>query len=637
MRNPFRTGSSRDSAPGSGVKVSDRIRTRFRPPLAAQEGRNERGWPDPSSMARGLAGFEAWISEEASKDAAKNIPGDDWDTVLPSLVREAQRIGSAELEAVGKTWAQRDRKLAGKLGQAIRIHETTLKRSARLCEELTGLDKQLKEYFVEAADTDTRDDDYRRHEGPFSAKTIGFWAFLGILAVGEFPLTLLAYRRLDKSFWILLSAFATGLALVGAGHFVGTKARRLVSLRERWTDYEDQTEQAFERAERIDKAGVSTNPAPMTPAFPTRRPTTSEHLRARWWLVGIVTGLALLTCGALGFLRTQQVAAEAQRAATKCDISRTAEINADEDSPRDCTKQQIVASESKSTSFLLQNTGLFTVIQILIFGVAASITYHRHDEYAEAVRTLRTKIMFVDRRVRSSARREARKGGKVDIAAAKRQGEFIARVLETKERRRAYEATIFRVQTIANRERPNGPSFEVAAQRPPLISLPAWLMASYPIPGYGTSDRYTLSAETLLPETDPDGPLLGPDLENRAGYKRSTVTPTDIGEPSTSKASDADPENIARGDLNGAGTKTPSDQATSDLGSAKQAEKGPNPKSETGSNVSLAKNLDPNLDQSFEKDRDESTSAKPDNSTDTNSGNGSGTKPTVGAQGDLKE
>ncbi len=535
MKIPFRP--TRNSTSAASTASGSEVPTRWRPPLAKQEGHHERKWAESTSLAHGLAGYEAWLSAEASLDAAKNIPGEDWGGVLPSLVREAQRVGAAELESVGKTWAQAERKLSARLTARLHQADRRKNRRSRLKTELDGLHAQLAEYFDQAHKTDTLDDDYRRFEGPLSPKTVGFWVLLAILALGELPLTQKAYERLDKSWVIWLAAFSTGVALVGAGHFVGTKSRRLVTLRERWREYLERTEEATKRSElrRGEIDLVKDNQAPMTPKYPVRRPPSGDKLGRRWIVVAVVGTLALVGCFSLGFLRSKQVAVQFQQEESRCQLESQSEIGSTD--TETCVAQHRNAQDT--TNNVLSNTLLFSSLQVLIFGVAASLTYHRHDEFAEAVRTLRGRIMFVDFQYRRALRAEAKQMTLADRAASERQGEFIARVLETKERRKSYEASIFRVLTIMNRERPDGPSFEIAGLVPQMITLPAWVAASYPLPGKSSDDVYTLCISRLDPEAEPDGPLVGPDIESRATYRRKTERAEARREPTTPTGSES--------------------------------------------------------------------------------------------------
>jgi hypothetical protein len=513
-------------------------------------------------MARGMTGFEAWVTEQASADAAADIPGNDWVDVLPSLVRETQRIGAAELEAIGKTWAQRNQKISSDMCRELTVQARYVDREERLDSELVELKTNLDKYFEEARISDTLDDDYRRFEGPLSAKTIGFWLLLTVLALGELPLTHASYRRLDSSWTTWLAAFATGVGLVGAGHFVGTKARRLVTLKERWKDYEDRTQDALDLAK--ERAKGEPVELPKVPTFPDRRPPSGMHLMQRFLVVLAIFVLAIVACLALGTLRSQQVTFEMQQRASECPLGAPDPDDAEEY----CA--ELVTLAEKAEGKEADNTRLFSLLQILIFGVAAATTYLRHDEFAEAVRTLRGKIMMTDYLRRRAQKRGLRAQARVEKHGSKRQAEFVSRVLECKERRKAYEATVYRTLTIMNRERPSGPSFEIAALRAPLIYLPSWLIARYPLPGRDATDKWTLSVDNHGPEADIEGPLLSPDIDSQPHREsgQSTqaapngpIAPNDTVDSTQEEAAE---EPVGPGSEFGGAIEPPTDDETSD-------------------------------------------------------------------------
>jgi hypothetical protein len=511
--------------PQSGIK------TRFRPPLDAEEGRFEFDRPESSSLARGIAGFEAWVTEEATADAKRSIPGDDWVDVLPPLLREVERIGRAELEAVGKTWSLSDAKLSRDVLRGLYALDRRAVREKAFEDEAALLNSQLDEYFEQAKKTDTLDDDYRRFEGPFSVKTIGFWSLMVVLALGEFPLTAKASQRLDPGLLSWVSAFATGVGLVAAGHFVGTKARRLITIAERWHDYEERTIEATGRAElrTVWSLGLETVP-PQVPDFPTRRPPKDLNQRSRWTAVVTVVVLAAVACFSLALLRTRHIQSERIKAFGTCEsVLDDPDANA---SLRDeCVVARQALEEVETTRQLVENVTLFTVVQLMLFGVAVATTYHRHDEFAEAVRTLRAKQTAVTWRARRAHRRRVVAEHRLAAVASKRQSEFTARILETTERRRVFEAAMLRVLTLANRERLGDPLFEIAALSLPTIPLPGWVFASYPLPG-GKHSEYTLSGGTFFPGQLADTPIVSaPAQSSKPGPQAANTDPDPDPEP----------------------------------------------------------------------------------------------------------
>jgi hypothetical protein len=531
----------RNSASRSETQNAEEQITHLRPPVRFQEGRLERHHADSSSLSRGLGGFAVWVRDQGIKDGAAGSPGDDWDQVVPPLIRQIHRTGQGEVEAPARMWARADSKLGAKVAESIRRRDHWEARKLRTEAELTSYQSSMGEFFSEARKSHTTDDDYRRFEGPFSAKTLGFWALLTMLALGELPLTYLAYKRVDPSWIVILPAFATGCALVGAGHFVGTKTRRLMLLRERQLDQFAELEKFNTLVDKHATLPID-YPAdlrPPKPQYPDRLPPTIVAMQKRQLLVGLVTVLAVFACVALSILRTRQAGDQLTERATKnC-------VLAIEDSgvrlkPKQVPIDQLACASYKGTvrtagsaSFLIENSALFAVLQLLLFGVAATLTYHRHDEFVEAVRTLNGKIQFARWQRQLFHKKQSTWERKRDAAHAARMSEFLSRVSEAKERQQLFQSFIHQAYTEMNRNRQSGASFEIAGQRPPMVELPSWVLASYPVPGH-SSEAFggvlTVSLARLEPQGNSHSAMVEVSVEQlrdqEDGDGRSAVTPS---------------------------------------------------------------------------------------------------------------
>ena len=298
---------------------------------------------------------------------------------------------------------------------------------------LAFLDRKFKdEHFTRGV---TKDDYLRIYDTRFSTRTLGYWAVIAALTVAEFPLNEKVFTQLGDTGLAYIIAAGLGITLITAAHFVGVTFRRFADIRAArnalFAEADDTPEDDPNYPAAKKRLADYTNPArrthrglfrAMRDLFVTRQLEREEleceehrledrertaHLRSSARIAVFITALVIVSAMFLGYARAGLVENQQQSQAQNAGQNALANClfaNQFHGGTQNCQAAQQQAIAQKKAGQITQSRALSTVqyglLQILIFFVAAAVTFSYYNEVVAAVRQARARLNYLRRRQR---------------------------------------------------------------------------------------------------------------------------------------------------------------------------------------------------------------------------------------------
>ena len=552
--------------------------------------RRRNGWDSP--VAEGLEGFALRTEIDAYRDAARGIPEASWGAVLPRAVTATREVAEGEMAAIGAAW-QRERhkydtpvaRRAPRLAVTRRSLQLAKDEATKVEEEFFGVDPTTapgekaptddpgtaKNGYIKFLDEElreehfsrgvTKDDYLRLYDTRFSAQSVGYWVIILVLTVAEFPLNVKVFTQLGDQRLAYIVAAGLGVALISAAHFVGVTFRRFADIREaRLFEQLDAEKHLDEKpndpvlTSRLERFSNEL-PRHRRGFFGTiadlfrgrtidddhleseRLRQREQHVRAAGAMAAFITALVIISAMFLGYARAGLVENEQQG------TIQTAAVNArllcetaSDASTRNCAAEARQAAAQSQASQITQPRALSTIqygtLQILIFFVAAALTFYHHNEVVNAIRQGRARINYLRRRRWLADRINARRQAGMNRAIARRWARYDFRYDQAEAVARYYRSVIDNYYEVNLQARPDAAEHgaEVSAQPRPVFRYPAWMFEDLTIPEQGLSD-----SQLPTPTRRPGFRVVTPADANPSG------TPNDDGEHPPTRASSKAP------------------------------------------------------------------------------------------------
>ena len=510
--------------------------------------RRRQGWDSP--VAGGLDGF-AWRTEiDAYRDAARGVPEASWGAVLPRAVTATREVAEGEMAAIGAAWQRERHKYdipVARRAPRLAMSERSLQLATDDVNQVEGeffgletdtetgekapandprgakkgylgfLDAELREeHFSRGV---TKDDYLRLYDTRFSAQSVGYWTIIFVLTVAEFPLNEKVFTQLGDQKLAYIVAAGLGVALISAAHFVGVTFRRFADIREarlfEQLDAEKQLDETPDDPVAKNRLARFANDLPRHRRgfFGTIRDyirgrtidddhlaserlrQREQHVRAAGGIAAFITALVIISALFLGYARAGLVQNEqngtiqtaAVNARLLCDTASDA-------ATRNCAAEARQAAAQAQASQISQPRALSTIqygaLQILIFFVAAALTFYHHNEVVNAIRQGRARISYLRRRRWLADRINARRRARMNRAVARRWARYDFRYDQAEAVARYYRSVIDNYYEVNLQARSDAEEHgaEISAQPRPVFRYPGWMFEDLTIPERGLSD-----------------------------------------------------------------------------------------------------------------------------------------------------
>jgi hypothetical protein len=520
----------------------DQILVRF-----TEDDRGDRKVKWDSPVEGGLAGQAGRIEVDAIRDAAVGIPEANWGGVFPRAVTAAREVGEGEMAAIGAAWHRARPKFDSKVARhgprlAASKHELDLAKSnADDMEEgrlkyLKELDEEyVEEHFKRGV---TKDDKLRKYETRFSVRSMGYWFVIGLFTVAEFPLNEKVFEALGDESLAYVVAGGLGLVLIAAAHFVGVTFRRFADT---WEGQLFDALDAEAAADKGDKAAEKRlkNIKRRLPRrvgllrtikqFFVGRPEPKgaaerdeeldkeldrrqiRHIQAAGWVAVGITLLVIVSAMFLGYARARLVENEAERSAIEagqtafnnCDLTQgrqEQDLGGDGGGATvDCEAERADAEaalrDANVSLPIPLSTLQYGVLQILIFSVAAALTFHHYNEVIAALKQAQARLNYLRWREKRARNRHKKREDKMTAAVTARWATYGDYRSTAEAVGRYYRSIIDNYYEANLQARADAAEHgaEISSQPRPMFRYPSWMFEDYTIPeeGFDSSDLPT--------------------------------------------------------------------------------------------------------------------------------------------------
>jgi hypothetical protein len=383
------------------------------------------------------------------------------------------------------------------------------------------LDREFRdEYFTRGV---TKDDYLRIYDTRYSTRTIGYWAIIAALTVAEFPLNEKVFTQLGDTGLAYIIAAGLGVTLITAAHFVGVTFRRYADIRaarhaafleieHHLAELDPQSEEAKPWERRLERY---VNPASRThrgvldrlrglfvsrplksdevkcEEFRLRDAERTAHLRSSGKVAAFITALVIISAIFLGYARAGLVENQQQSQAQTAGVDALLLCQQDNQTnggTQDCQAAQRQAVSQAQAKQISQPRALSTIqygiLQILIFFVAAALTFSYYNEVVAALRQARARLGYLRRCRMRAERRHARYEERLKKAVLVRWARYDLRHDQAETTARYYRSVMDNYYEVNLQTRSDAADqgAEISAQPRPSFRYPAWMFEDLSIP-----------------------------------------------------------------------------------------------------------------------------------------------------------
>ena len=540
MRLPWTKISINGSGPNPPLEVEDGSQPDHKPkpsfnwPVLVRfrkkgsHGRRD-GWRSP--VADGLVGV-AWRTEvDAARDARAGVPEADWGGIHPRAVLSVREVAEGEMASVGAAWQRERKKYDTKVTKrgprfvasqkSLRVAQEDEKLAQKAYDEyLPFLDQEMKEeHFSRGI---TKEDHLRKYDTRWSVSNLAYWLVILAFTLAEFPLNEKVFENMGDKNLAYLIAFGLGVALIAAAHFVGVTLRRYSDMWESnlydildaqkridGTLERELSEDAYEKQLRrveeripLKRRGIFKSIRDFfwgRTILPDDRGQeinrqNLNHLRSSLVLAIVISVLVIITAFFLGFARAKFV--QSERAAAISEAGTNArnalevkklglQSGTEEDKAVEKAKKETESSQVKVPEGL--EVTMYALIQILIFTVAAGLTYRHENDVVKALRQSQSKLTKVRRKRWLSDWLLSVRAKRLSKATVRRWARYNFRRDQAEAIGRYYRSIIDNYYSVNIQSRPDATDHgaEISSHPRPIIRYPGWMFEDLTIPESG--------------------------------------------------------------------------------------------------------------------------------------------------------